>query len=151
PLYLEKLARESRKGTEHDATRGETCTHYRERLNKCQAAEGKRTIRRERSFWKKWISPYIGGRPIADVTRDEIETIRDRLDDAVRKRIARGIGHGLGGRSAMNVWSVLRTTFKEAMSHRDRTMRVRTDDPSAGIKPPLTTSRRKRTSSIRMR
>jgi hypothetical protein len=63
----------------------------------------------------------------------------------VRKRIATGFPHGLGGKSAMNVWSVLRTTFKEAVSSRDRSMRLRRDDLTAGIKPPLKTSPRRKT------
>ncbi len=39
----------------------------------------------------------------------------------------------------------LRTTFKEARASRDRRLRVRADDPSAGIKPPLRTDARRKT------
>jgi integrase len=63
----------------------------------------------------------------------------------VRARIVQGPPHGISGKTAMYAWSVLRTTFKEAVSSRDRTMRVRKDDPTSGIKPPLWTKPRKKT------
>jgi integrase len=87
----------------------------------------------------------IGHRPIAAVSRDEIENIRDVLDAQVRERIAKGPPHGISGKTAMNAWSVLRMTFRETLSSRERTMRVRKDDPTASIQPPLRTRARKKT------
>jgi hypothetical protein len=132
-LLAKKKEREGARVRAQSGEHDETCNAYREWLFAIQKAEGKRTVRRERSFWHKWVEPTIGARPVAAVTSEEIEDIRDRLDAAVRKRIATGFPHGLGGKSAMNVWSVLRTTFKEAVSSRDRSMRLRRDDPTAGI------------------
>ncbi len=82
---------------------------------------------------------------MADVTRDEIEAIGDRLDAEVRLRIKSGLEAGISGATAQNVWSVLRTTFRETVSARDQSMRLRTTDPTAGHKPPLKTSKRHKT------
>jgi integrase len=118
---------------------GETCDQYFERLLEARKAERIFRIDGERFAWRKWISPVIGQLPVATVSRDKIEDVRDNLDTAVRERMARGIGYGISGGNAQNVWGVLRTTFKEAVAARDRTLRVRADDPSAGHKPPLNT------------
>jgi integrase len=79
------------------------------------------------------------------MSREETEAIRDVLDAQVRERIKNGLNAGISGDTAQNVWTVLRTTFKETVGSRDRTLRVRTDDPTAGIKPPLKTPSRQKT------
>src|SRR5579872_2585770 len=123
----------------------ESCDDYFDRLATARASEGIGGVRKERYDWGKWISPRIGPRPIAEVTRDEIEDIRNVLDAEVKKRLADGLDAGMSGKTAMNIWSTLRTTFKEAMSARDRSLRVRTDDPTSGHKPPLQTPNRAKT------
>jgi integrase len=124
---------------------GETCDEYFDRLSEVREADGVRDVRKERTIWGKWISPRIGTRPIAAVTRDEIEDIRNALDEEVKKRKTLGLEHGIAGTTAMNVWSVLRTTFKEATAARDRALRARTDDPTHGHKPPLRSPERTKT------
>jgi integrase len=124
---------------------GDTADAYWIRLAKQRRAEGKRDVHHEMHLWTKWLSPRIGKRPIASITRDEIESIRDALDTEVRKRIAGGLGVGMSGKSAINIWSVLRIMFKESVGARDRMMRVRAEDPTAGHKAPLKTRDRKKT------
>lgn len=123
----------------------ETCDTYFARLALARKAEGITNVRKEGYDWAKWISPRIGSRPVASVTRDEIEDVRNALDTEVKLRLTSGLAAGLSGKSAMNIWSCLRTTFKEAVSARDRTLRVRPDDPTAGHKPPLSTPSRAKT------
>jgi integrase len=142
-LLAAKKKREEERAT--DTSHGETCEAYFGRHTKAREAEGVRDVRKERTIWGKWLSPRIGPRPVAAVTRDEIESIRDVLDEQVRERIKGGLGKGISGDTAQNVWSVLRTMFKEAVGSRDRTRRVRIDDPTAGHKPPLKTPSRKKT------
>jgi hypothetical protein len=81
----------------------------------------------------------------ARLPREGIEGIRDQLDEQVRRRIKGDLTEGISGATAANVWSVLRTMFKESVSSRDRTMRLRDDDPTVGHKPPLTTPKRSKT------
>jgi integrase len=145
PLLVAKRAREGEEAKKHDTVRGETCEKYFARLSAAREAEGVRDVRNERRMWARWVSPRIGGRPVAAVTRDEIEAIRDVLDEKVRERIKGGLEAGISGDTAQNVWTVLRTTFKEALASRDRTLRVRPDDPTLGHKPPLKTPPRQKT------
>jgi integrase len=125
--------------------KGETCDDYFNRLAKARAADGIRSVAKDRYTWLKWISPRIGKRPIAEVSRDEIEDVRNSLDAQVRKYLATERSQGISGKTAEIVWSILRTTFKAAISSRDRALRVRDDDPSAGHKPPLPTPDRAKT------
>jgi hypothetical protein len=52
--------------------------------------------------------------PIAKVTRDEIEAVRDALDEAITKHTRTEGKEGIGTKRAQNVWSVVTTTFKAA-------------------------------------
>lgn len=144
-LLAAKRKREAEKAKLDDPLAAETCDRYFGRLTKVREGEGVRDVRKERTIWSKWLSPRIGTRPIADVSRDEIEGVRDALDEKVRLRIKDGLRVGISGATAQNVWSVLRTTFKEAVSSRDKKLRVRTDDPTHGHKAPLKTPKREKT------
>ena len=144
-LLAAKRKRQADAAKRLDPTQPETCDTYFVRHSKAREAEGVRDVRKERTIWGKWLSPRIGSRPIAEVTRDEIEAIRDALDDQVRARIKGGLSCGTSGATAQNVWSVLRTLFKEAIASRDRTLRLRKDDPTHGHKAPLKTGKREKT------
>ncbi len=143
-LYKAKLARiEAAKRPKLIAS---SCDDYFDKLSTRREADGVRDVVHERSTWRCWISPQIGKRPITSITRDDVEDIRNMLDAEVRKRLADEDGNdGLSGARAMNVWSVLRTTFKETVRARDRAMRVRQDDPSEGHQPPLAIDPRTKT------
>jgi integrase len=132
-------------GATREGAAGETCDDYFQRLSEAREAEGISGVRKDRYTWGKWITPRLGPRPVAEVTRDEIEDVRNALDAEVKKYLATERAEGISGKTAANIWSVVRTTFKEAVSARDRALRVRTDDPSSGHKPPLETPERAKT------
>ena len=124
---------------------GLTLDDYREKNAEARRAEGKSSVSREQRLWRARVSPKLGRRVVAALTREQVEDFRDYLDDEVREHIKRGDGHGLAGKSALGIWSLLRGTLDEAVNSRDRSMRVRADDPSLGVKPPLATAKRKKT------
>jgi hypothetical protein len=55
-----------------------------------RASRSIRRIRDLESAWKTW-------KPIAIITRDHVEDVRDDLDAEVAKRKKQGSPHGLGG------------------------------------------------------
>lgn len=77
------------------------------------------------------VSPReaCGGRPVAAVTRDELETLRDDLDELVRDG-------RMAWKTALNTWGIVRKLFAEAAGAKKRELRVRATDPAAGIQPP---------------
>jgi integrase len=101
--------------------------------------------------WRKWVSPIIGSTPMADVTRDQIEQVRDALDDAIaafRKegRAKKRADRRLMPKAALNVWAVVTTAFKAACTAKRATgLRVREDNPCANVLPPEKGDSRRKT------
>ena len=97
------------------------------------------------SSWSVWISPKLGAKLVASITRDDVEDVRDALDQAVAKRKKEGGRAGLSGARARNVWSVLTSMMKEACTSKRRDLRVRDDNPCSTVQPPDRTDARVKT------
>ena len=142
-------ARKKRKAEqvkEHDTRQGETCTRYFGRFLEHRQATGK--VRRGRdleSAWSVWITPEIGSKPIAGITRDDVENVRDALDNAVAERKREAGRAGLSGARARKLWSVLTSMMKEACTSKRRDLRVRADNPCATVQPPDKTAAKAKT------
>jgi integrase len=110
-----------------------------------RALEGKSAASRERRMWSARVSPKIGSLQIVAVTKEQIEDFREHLDAEVRKRIAGAKADGISGKYALNLWTLVRGVFREASASRDRSKRVRVDDPTLGVLAPLKTRARRKT------
>ena len=108
---------------------GETCDAWRTRYLEFCAQQGMTTVPTKRYRWHKWISPAIGGRTPASITRDDIENVRDSLDKAIREG-------ALGWKTAQNAWNELTVTFREMASCKRRDLRVTQADPTRDVQPP---------------
>ncbi|MDE2104563.1 MAG: tyrosine-type recombinase/integrase [Patescibacteria group bacterium] len=116
---------------------GETCDPWHERYVKFCIEQGQTSVRNKSERWGKWISPKIGTKTMRQVTRDDVEDIRDALDDAIRAYQKTGPGDGrLAPKTAQNVWSELTVSFGEACSSKRRDLRVIESDPTNGVQPP---------------
>jgi integrase len=145
-LFEARKKRKAEQATQHDERHGETCARYFGRFLEHREATGK--VRRARdleSSWNVWIAPKIGGKPIAGITRDDVEDVRDALDSAVAERKKEGGRAGLSGARARNVWSVLTSMMKEACTSKRRELRVRADNPCATVQPPDRTDAKSKT------
>jgi integrase len=128
-----------------EAVEGETCSAYRTRLDAHRKELGRRGGRDDASTWRVWLADRIGHLPIAKVTRDNIEAVRDALDEAITLHARTEGREGIGAKRAANVWSVLTTTFRAACMAKRRDLRVREDNPCAGVLPPERGDSRRRT------
>jgi integrase len=145
-LLRDRERRKAELAKQHDEHHGETCTRYFGRFLRHREEIGK--VRRGRdlqSCWDVWIAPRIGSKPIAEVTRDDVEDVRDALDRAVAQRKKEGALVGLSGARARNVWSVLTSMMKEACTSKRRDLRVRADNPCSTVQPPDRTDPKKKT------
>ncbi|HEY8079919.1 MAG TPA: hypothetical protein VIF62_37565, partial [Labilithrix sp.] len=122
----EELARQQRG---HDASNGETCTMYRERLDAHRKTLGRRGTKDDQNAWTKWIAPHLGHLPIVEVKRENIEVVRDALDVAIALHKTTDRREGISGKRARNVWTVVTTTFSAACTAKRRDLRVREDNP----------------------
>lgn len=121
----------------------ETADEWYVRYHAYQVELGHSDAESKRHRWNKWIAPRIGHKPLADVTRDDVEDIRDALDVAIQawhtKGRSRGaLGSEIGGKTAMNVWSCLTSSLRAATSSKRRELRVLDGKPSPalGVEPP---------------
>ena len=145
-LYERRKARLVEEAKALVATEGETCEKYFRRFVEHRTEIGRvRRARDLQSSWSVWIAPKLGSKPIAGVTRDDVEDVRDALDRAVADRKRSGGKAGLSGARARNVWSVLTSMMKEACTSKRRELRVREDNPCATVQPPDRTDTRVKT------
>jgi integrase len=77
----------------------------------------------------KWLSPALRSRPMRAVTREEIETVVERLDKAAHAGKIRP-------KTAINTWSFVRAAFRDAQRAKTRELRVRLDNPTDGVPGP---------------
>lgn len=134
-LYAAKLANDraeaARLGKRHGL---ETADAWHERF--VQSRDSKEQ-QKNGGKWKKWVSPVLGSTPMVEVTREQIEEVRDRLDAAQRAFHEHGRGEGrIMPKTALNLWSVVTSAFKHSCSSKDRSLRVREDNPCTGVLPP---------------
>jgi integrase len=93
--------------------------------------------RTTRQWWAMWISPVLGAKPVASLTRDDLEDVRDALDVAIAEGRIRSA-------SARNIWSILTSAMKAASAAKDRSLRVHAAPLHFGILPPKRTASRQR-------
>ncbi|MGA7119696.1 MAG: site-specific integrase [Polyangiaceae bacterium] len=145
-LLAKRNERRAEKARHCEEEQGETCAQYFRRFLEHRAAAGKvRRLRDLRSAWDVWIASRIGRKPIASLTRDDVEDVRDALDCAVAARKREGGRAGLSGARARNVWSVLTSLMKEACTSKRRDLRVRADNPCTTVQPPDKTDAKTKT------
>lgn len=77
----------------------------------------------------KWILPMLGALPIATLSRDAVEDVRDHLDRAI-------VDGKLAPKTAQSIWSILSGALKSACASRDRSLRVHATPLHFGILPP---------------
>jgi integrase len=107
----------------------ETSDAWHERYLEHCASRGITTTSDKRLRWSKWISPTIGQRPMASVTRGHVEDVRDALDAAI-------VSGALRWKTSQNVWAEVTVSFREASSSKVRALRILTSDPTRGVQAP---------------
>jgi integrase len=88
------------------------------------------SIKDDHARLRDHVLPLVGHRSVLALGRDDVEDVRDALD----KKVADG---ELSWKTARLAWAVFRTMCGDMANARNRDLRVRGDDPAAGIKPTL--------------
>ncbi len=83
----------------------------------------------ERRQYEIWIAPSLGQCAVASITRDDVERWVENIDAQVSAgRLRSG--------TATRIWSMLRAMLRDACSSKVRAIRVRLDNPAAGVRGP---------------
>lgn len=115
---------------------GETVDQWHDRFlptKRCGAGHRRVSL----SSWSKWISPVLGKKRMASLTKADVEDLRDFLD----RSLAAGL---LAPSTAGNVWSTLTSALKAAADGKDRTLRVLAAPVHTGVLPPNSGASRER-------
>lgn len=143
-IYLGRLTKRARVERTTAGAVGETCNTWYGRFHLYARELGQTDAGKKRTRWNKWIAPTIGEKPMALVTRNDVEDIRDALDVAIDAWKRNGgkstgkLGRAISGKTATNVWTALTSSFKAATSSKRRDLRVLDGKPNPclGVEPP---------------
>lgn len=142
-LLAAKRAKEATAARQRAREGGETCDDWFARYVQYQRELGHTDATKKATRWKKWVSPILGPKRLAAVTRDDIEDVRDALDAAIDawRRAGKSsgkLGREISGKTAMNVWSAVTSAFRAATASKRRDLRVLADgvNPCLGVEPP---------------
>ena len=125
--WNEKAATDPALATSEIAT-GEAFGQWVDRWFQDQAARGIQTDV-DRGRLSVHVLPAFGSKPVATISRNDIEAIVDALD---RKVMAGEIKW----KTASNVWGLITKAFDDAKNAKTRVLRVRDDNPAAGVRGP---------------
>lgn len=92
-------------------------------------ARGHKSGRSEQSCLRTWVWSRLGHLPIATLSRADLETWVEQIDEAVREE-------ELAWKTASNAWGLVSKLCADACSGKPRELRVREDDPSEKVSPP---------------
>jgi integrase len=107
----------------------ETANEWLERWTADRRARGIMMADEYVGRWNVWIAPIFGHLAMRSVTREDVERVVDRLDEAVRAGQIRA-------KTAIDRWSIVKSAFRDAKSSKNRSLRVRTDNPTDGVQGP---------------
>jgi integrase len=121
----------------------ESATDWFGRFHKAKEGRGLSSVGDMRGRAKKWILPALDNKTMTDVTREDLESIVRRLDEAVAAFQAHGPGAGrLSPSTAANVWGDLQHALEEACSAKDPALRVLPANPAQHVRGPETGAER---------
>lgn len=124
-----ELAEPNTPTTRRKAAPSETVAQWCTRWCEEREERGLTSVRGDRGRLATYVLPIIGPRPIATVTQEQIEAVVIDLDKRVRAKT-------MSWKTASNVWGNVSKLFDDASHAKDRTLRVRSDNPAKGIRGP---------------
>lgn len=107
----------------------ETVGEWHKRWVTSRVAKGNTSTRDDKSRYETHVAKRIGHKPVASVTRSDVEGIVESLDGKVR-------AGDMSWHTAWNVWAVVSRMFRDAANAKQRDLRVRDDNPCANVAPP---------------
>lgn len=108
---------------------GETFDDWADRWFIEREARGLSSVDDDRGRFGKWISPKLGRRPIVAIQTEELESFVEYLDNTVREGV-------ISAKTAANIWTLIPSAFDEAQRSKRLALRVRKDNPAAGVRGP---------------
>jgi integrase len=115
------------------------------------------TAGQRRARYTRWVAPVLGTETMSTVGPEPLRKLVRVLDEQIRVRqrfydnpppkgeTRKGRKPGLSAKGAQNIWGECTAMFAEAASSKIESLRVRTDDPTRLVQPPMSTDDREMT------
>jgi integrase len=90
------------------------------------------------TMYEAHLKPVLAAKHPRDWTKADCERVRDSLDEKIKAgtwKSERRV-YKFGWKRAWNVWALFTSACKEASSSKNKALRVRDDNPCAGVLPP---------------
>lgn len=88
-----------------------------------------RTAHTDHGSYAKWIGPALGALDVTAIARADLRRWVAKIDEHV-------LAGDIAWATARRIWTVLRVLFRDSCSSKVDSLRVREDDPTAGVRPP---------------
>jgi integrase len=111
------------------ADASETLSRWFVRWIEARRARGLESVRDDESRFKTHIEPVLGHHPVRALQRLHVEQLVEQLDGKIRDE-------QIAWKTARNVWAVLTKMGKDMSRSKRLGLRVREDDPCAGVEGP---------------
>jgi integrase len=108
---------------------GETMDRWFVRWLAEREERGLASVRDDDGRWRRWLFPLLGDRPVAAVSRRDLERVVEDLD----KRVRAG---ELSWKTARHVWGMCTKMFSDACRSKRLDLRVREDNPAKDVRGP---------------
>lgn len=109
---------------------GETFDAWSERWCAAREARGLTSVDDDRGRLRNWVSPQLGGgRPMAEITRRDLEALVEKLDTDVQ-------AGALEWKTARNVWGTVSKAFGDACHSKSLALRILTENPAEHVRGP---------------
>jgi integrase len=128
-LLEKKRKRLADEAKQRDPRRGETVTLWSDRWITVRRGRGLRSVDTDAQRLATHVLPRIGSTAITKVTRAELESFVEHLDERVRAK-------AMAWKTALHVWGLVTRMFADACGAKQRDLRVRDDNPAAGVHGP---------------
>jgi integrase len=128
-LAAELASGESQRKAKRIALPTETVAEYAERWFEDRQLRGLSSVDKNQGQLTLHVTPVIGQRPIAGVTQEDLRDVVEALDGKVRKET-------IHWNTAKKIWGLVTKMFSDAAGAKTSALRVRTDNPAAGVRGP---------------
>jgi integrase len=107
----------------------ETVSDYADRWFADRERRGLSSVGTDRSRFATHVEPALGVHPIREVDRDQVRALVERMDERVRQGEC-------SWTTAGKAWGLVTKLFSDACNSKTATLRVRSDNPTAGVPGP---------------
>lgn len=119
-------ARAEKPGAAVGDSEAETVAGHSGRWFKDRERRGLSSVATDRGRFTNHVGPVLGPQPTGEVTRDEIRAVVEQLDGATRRGT-------FSWRTAVKAWGLVTKMFSDACDSKVAALRVRSDNPCAGL------------------